>query len=448
MTTRTPTPPDPPPVASHPASQGPPGGPRDRRALWSPRLLTLLREVALTALPALLTAALLLLGTRPAYDALKNTGTGWTPYAYQALAQDVLQYQVIRLQPGVSAEEIESWAGIALSSAGNRAQFGLLDDVERIGERRLSVVERNLLQNTDASVARAAREVVGLNAQATEYAKSLGIRYQQELQRLRFVMIGSALLLGTLSALLILRVLLMWRDETRRARRREQRQLEALNLASHEMRRPLQTLMLASDLLRHADAPDQRQRLLAMIEDSATQISSRADLTRLNDLYLDVTLNVQRTDLSALLRRFSSGRVHVITPPGPVMWPADPNRARQMIENLTENALKYTPGLVEVTLTTTPHGPQVQVRDFGPGLSAELQARVFLPYERGPDSLVGGQGLGLPLVRRYARAHGGDVSISHAPDGGLIMTITFGEPEAHLSAPARSAAPRPRLTGD
>ncbi|MFT2720859.1 sensor histidine kinase [Deinococcus sp. A31D244] len=404
------------------------------------RLLLLFREIALAALPALLTALLLLLGTLPAYNALKNTGTGWTPYAYQGLAQDVLQYQVARLQPGLSADERRDSRDRALSSALNRGQFGLLDDVERIGERRLSVVERNLRQDTDLSVARAAQEVLGLNSQATEYAKNLGIRYQTELKRLRFTLIGSALLLGTLSALLIVRALLMWRGETQRALRREKRQLEALNLASHEMRRPLQTLLLASDLLRQADDPDQRHRLLSMIEDSAAQISSRADLTRLNDLYLDVTLNVQRTDLSALLRRFSSGRVHVITPPGPLLWPADPDRARQMIENLTENALKYTDGLVEVTLSSVRGRPQVQVRDFGPGLSAELQARVFLPYERGPASLVGGQGLGLPLVRRYARAHGGDVSVSHAPDGGLIMTITFGEPETHLSSPARPAA--------
>ncbi len=405
------------------------------------RLLLLARELLLAVLPGLLTTAVLLATTLPAYDALKNTGTGWTPYAYQGFAQDVLQYQVSR-HPDVSAEDRERIRLRALSSALNRAQFGLLDDVERLGERRLSVVARNLQEDTDASAARAVQEALGLSAQATEYAKGLGIRYEQELLRLRYALIGTSALTGLLSALLILRALLMWRGEHLRTRQREERQIEALNLASHEMRRPLQTLLLASDLLRRAETPDQQQRLLSMIEDSASQISNRADLGRLKDLYLDVTLNPQRTDLRPLLRRFSAERVHVVTPDAPVPWPVDAGRFRQMIENLVENALKYTDGVVEVSLATPGGRPQVQVRDFGPGMSAELQGRVFEPYERGPVSLGSGQGLGLPLVRRYARAHGGDVTISHAPGGGLIMTVTLGDPATHLRAPV-SATPAP-----
>ncbi|MCD0169844.1 HAMP domain-containing sensor histidine kinase, partial [Deinococcus sp. 23YEL01] len=345
------------------------------------RLLLLARELLLAVLPGLLTTAVLLATTLPAYNALKNTGTGWTPYAYQGFAQDVLQYQVSR-HPDVPAEDRERIRLRALSSALNRAQFGLLDDVERLGERRLSVVARNLQEDTDTSAARAVQEALGLSAQATEYAKGLGSRYEQELLRLRSALIGTSALTGLLSALLILRALLMWRGEHLRTRQREERQIEALNLASHEMRRPLQTLLLASDLLRRAETPDQQQRLLSMIEDSASQISNRADLGRLKDLYLDVTLNPQRTDLRPLLRRFSAERVHVVTADAPVPWPVDAGRFRQMIENLVENALKYTDGVVEVSLGTPGGRPQVQVRDFGPGMSAELQGRVFEPYER------------------------------------------------------------------
>ena len=308
--------------------------------------------------------------------------------------------------------------------------------------RVLGLYELNVNGLNGPSAQATVRPASGLSAQATEYAKGLGSRYEQELLRLRYALIGTSALTGLLSALLILRALLMWRGEHLRTRQREERQIEALNLASHEMRRPLQTLLLASDLLRRAETPDQQQRLLSMIEDSASQISNRADLGRLKDLYLDVTLNPQRTDLRPLLRRFSAERVHVVTPDAPVPWPVDAGRFRQMIENLVENALKYTDGVVEVSLATPGGRPQVQVRDFGPGMSAELQGRVFEPYERGPVSLGSGQGLGLPLVRRYARAHGGDVTISHAPGGGLIMTVTLGDPATHLRAPV-SATPAP-----
>ena len=170
------------------------------------RLLLLARELLLAVLPGLLTTAVLLATTLPAYNALKNTGTGWTPYAYQGFAQDVLQYQVSR-HPDVPAEDRERIRLMALSSALNRAQFGLLDDVERLGERRLSVVARNLQEDTDASAARAVQEALGLSAQATEYAKGLGSRYEQELLRLRYALIGTSALTGLLSALLILRAL-------------------------------------------------------------------------------------------------------------------------------------------------------------------------------------------------------------------------------------------------
>src|SRR5699024_4016657 len=141
----------------------------------------------------------------------------------------------------------------------------------------------------DAS-ALAAREAVALSAQASQYAKAMEGRYVAALLLMRRVLLGTALVTGLLSVTSALRALLLWRSEMYRRARREARQREALSLASHELRRPLQSLLLASDLLRHAETQEQRTHLLALIEDGAAQLASRADLTRLNDLYLDVTL--------------------------------------------------------------------------------------------------------------------------------------------------------------
>lgn len=438
------------------------------------------REGLLAALPALLTALLLLLATQPAYETLIQRGSGWTPYAYQGLVQDVQAYQLARLDPTVSEEERRLRYEMALSSALTPTQFTQLDAVEQRGEARLSRVAALLRENTPQSVAEAAREAVRLNAQAGDFAGETRVQYVRALEDLRRALVATAVATGLLSMLLTGRALLLWRAERERRARREARQREALSLASHELRRPLQALLLASDLLRQADTPEQRQHLLSLIEDSAAQLANRADLTRLQDLYLDVTLRVTRPDLRALVGRVAGGRVTVHLPGEPVVWPVDAGRVRQILENLVENALKYTSGPVEVTLGTAGGRPEITVRDAGPGIPAELRERVFLPYERGPRGLIPdgvdalesaeqseeqktrdgeggrrsgaapnlraskqsriteGRGLGLALVRRYARAHGGDVTLEDAPGGGTLARVTLGEPPLVDEPPRRS----------
>lgn len=387
-----------------------------------------LREIALSALPAALTVGLLALATQPAYQALIHNGTGWAPYAYQGLTQDVQAYQVAELTPGLGADERREFRDRALSSARNPAQFTQLREIEGYGEARLSLIERYLLQGTPDASALAAREAVALSAQASQYAKAMEGRYVAALLLMRRVLLGTALVTGLLSVTSALRALLLWRSEMDRRARREARQREALSLASHELRRPLQSLLLASDLLRHAETQEQRTHLLALIEDGAAQLASRADLTRLNDLYLDVTLRPRAQDLRPLLERFAAPRVELSLPLEPLVWPVDGDRLRQIVENLVENALKYTDGPVEVALREVGSQPEVTVRDHGSGLSDTLHGQVFLPYDQGPRGLRGGQGLGLPLVRRYARAHGGDVTLTAAPGGGLQATVRLGQP--------------------
>lgn len=400
-----------------------------------------LRELLLALLPLLATVTLLALATQPAYDALLHRGKGLKPYAYQGLVQDLLLYRADLLDPRLTPEQRAASYDRALSSAINREQYAFLDRIEASDDFRLLNVRRGLEQRTPEGLQRAVQEAIGLNNLVRDYSAAQSAAYEQAFTEMRGALIGSAVFSGLLSLVLILRSLLLWRAEQRRAQQREDRQREALNLASHEMRRPLQSLLLAADALRASPDEALRQRLLAQIEDSAAQLASRADLTRLNDLYLDVTLRVQPTDLTALVRRFSSSRIHV-TAPAQLLWSVDANRVRQMLENLVENAVKYTQGAVELTLDAVEGAPRVQVRDHGPGMSDELRGRVFLPYERGPQSLTPGSGLGLPLVRRYARAHGGDVMLTHAPGGGLLITLTFGQAETHV----RPLTPQGRLT--
>ncbi|THF68261.1 HAMP domain-containing histidine kinase [Deinococcus sp. Arct2-2] len=404
---------------------------RPEQAGRKPRTVVTAREVLLAALPALLTVLLLTLVTRPAYTKLLENDNGWSPYAYQALVQDILRYQVGLLDPAQPAEELPELRDHARSSSRNPGQFTSLARVESYGDARLATVNRLLLQDTAESVAAAGAEAILLNSQANNFGQETGGEYFKAISEMRYALILTAIITGLLSMLLTVRALWLWRTERERRSQREARQREALSLASHELRRPLQSLMLASDLLRHAETPEQRQHLLTLIEDSATQLASRADLTRLNDLYLDVTLKLMRTDLRPLVLRAAEtgGRVTAAVPDAPLIWPVDINRARQVIENLVENALKYTSGPVNLTLSEQDGQPEIDVRDFGPGIAPELREQLFLPYERGPSGLIEGHGLGLSLVRRYARAHGGDVTLHTPEDGaGTLVRVRFGTP--------------------
>src|SRR5207247_2260839 len=121
----------------------------------------------------------------------------------------------------------------------------------------------------------------------------------------------------------------------------------------------------------------------------------------------------------------------------------DPVRVRQILSNLMSNAIKYTPagGHIRVSVVRGQPRPErgeqvgIEVRDTGPGIPRELQAKVFEEFFRvrgagsnGSD----GNGLGLAISRRIARLLGGDVTFADGDGGGSVFTLWFGQ-----STPAR-----------
>jgi two-component system sensor histidine kinase TctE len=115
--------------------------------------------------------------------------------------------------------------------------------------------------------------------------------------------------------------------------------------------------------------------------------------------------------------------------PGAVSVHGDRVLLRELLSNLVDNALRYTPegGVITVEVRRDRAGrPVLAVRDTGPGVPDDERARVFEPFYRGRDAVASGTGLGLAIVRTIADAHGAIVTLERNPDGtGLCVAASF-----------------------
>ena len=165
-------------------------------------------------------------------------------------------------------------------------------------------------------------------------------------------------------------------------------------------------------------------------------------LTRLaNDLLtLDqmdtrkMELTVVPVDLAAFVleiteQRVPHDRATIVAPSTPVQVLADPERLRQLLDHLLQNALKFSPPSagIMVNVSASADEARVSVRDHGVGLSAEDMAVLFTRYGRIRDARtanVPGMGLGLYLAKLIAEAHGGDL-LATSQGRGLGATFTL-----------------------
>lgn len=151
----------------------------------------------------------------------------------------------------------------------------------------------------------------------------------------------------------------------------------------------------------------------------------------------DFTLETEAIDLADVARRAAgllsvraaNAGVAIARPLPDLRVPAsgDFRRSLQIMVNLIGNALRYSPegGVVSVTVSRSGEMAEAIVADQGKGIAAEDQARIFEKFERVDPSEAGGNGLGLYIARRLARAMGGDLTVDSTLGKGARFTLSL-----------------------
>jgi heavy metal sensor kinase len=216
--------------------------------------------------------------------------------------------------------------------------------------------------------------------------------------------------------------------------------------ASHELRTPLAMLMSQIDIaLERNRTPDQYQQILRSLREDV------ADLSRLTSELLMLaraeagqeplaTEHVRLTDLvsgvvTSMEPLASARQVRVVVEQrGHPVVDGDEARLMQLVINLLDNAIKYTPagGTVTVTTRHDPGWALIEVEDTGPGIQPEQRERIFERFFRVDSARLrgGGSGLGLAISRWIAQAHGGDIQVRGGVAGGSTFCVRLPATEA------------------
>ena len=210
----------------------------------------------------------------------------------------------------------------------------------------------------------------------------------------------------------------------------------ALDNVAHDLRTPLARLKATAETALASPAAGQRRALEGCLEET------EAILTMLNTL-MDISeaetgamrLAPTRVSLAALIDDMRELYQYVASERGITLESevppelevdADLNRLRQVIANLLDNAVKYTPagGRVRIEASRREDRVRIAVRDTGPGIPDEELPHIWERLYRGDRSRsTPGLGLGLSLVQAIVQAHGGAVAARNLPEGGAEFTV-------------------------
>src|ERR1700692_4652607 len=236
----------------------------------------------------------------------------------------------------------------------------------------------------------------------------------------------------------------------------------ALAAFAHEVRTPLTGILAISDLLATSDLDERERRWVDTIKAGAEHLASLATLfvdaakggsaaSGIRQDLFDLRTLARTAGDSLAGRGAAKGLQHSgdISEKLPALVVGDPVRLRAALENLIDNAVKFTEaGAVALTVTpmrgaTGKVGVAFSISDSGIGLTLSEIKRLFRPFSQANVSIAsrfGGAGLGLSSVRALARAMGGDIVAAQRQGGGTTFTLSVILARAEASKTAGSGA--------
>ena len=236
------------------------------------------------------------------------------------------------------------------------------------------------------------------------------------------------------------------------ARDFETRRTQAANIGflTHELRHPLAAVSLAASRLRQNAVPEQ-DRALEIIDRGLRRLSELIDSVLLTEKLEagEITVAPRATTLGQLMESIETlrgaaeqkGLTFQTAYDARLELTVDVDLTRSVLQNLAENAIKYTDqGGVEISVTEVGDEVVVDVRDTCKGLSPEELDTIFEPFKRGRTEKTG-TGLGLAIARRAVEAQGGSIHAESPGPSGCHFSVHLPRFAGRGAAPAHSPSP-------
>lgn len=220
-----------------------------------------------------------------------------------------------------------------------------------------------------------------------------------------------------------------------RVRESTERERTFIADAAHELRTPLAAMRVNVEALQSDVSNVRQQELLAGIIRSNSRAArlvnqllllmhseARID-TVMEPVPLTTLIQERMAELSPLA---AENRIELEFYSHDEVWITGVReRLMSLIDNLIENAVKYSPegGRVEVEVRLLDKSTQLRISDAGPGILFELRERVFDRFFRDPNQIQSGSGLGLAIVKAVAQQHNSSVFLSTSAEGGLMVIV-------------------------
>ncbi len=226
-------------------------------------------------------------------------------------------------------------------------------------------------------------------------------------------------------------------DFLARVRESAERERVFIADAAHELRTPLAAMRINVEALQSYVLSQSQQELLAGIVRSnsrAARLVNQLLLMMHSEARIDTVMepvplmSLIQDRMAALEPLASERRVELEFFAEDEVWVSGIREClMSLIDNLIENAVKYSPegGRIQVDVRSLEKSTQLHVSDAGPGIPVELRERVFDRFFRDPNQLQSGSGLGLAIVKAVAQQHNSSVNLSTSAEAGLMVTVDF-----------------------